>query len=186
MKRTNGRLLIKVPILHTREDMGSLGSRLVANNAYHTQAYDYWREIDTKIKNLAYDFRKIKIYQDGLPDTKLDLVERIVSEIQSPNYALLRWLKGKGATIVGTENSNLVTEEYQLLKAIFEAKDEDQKLEAKKRYQERANALLSLRDAYIAQKIDKTLKKRELGILFLGAAHKIESVLPNDISVRSL
>lgn len=186
MRKVYNRLLIKVPILHSKEDMGSLGHRLVANNAYHTQTYDYWREIDTKIKNLPYDFRKIKIYQDGLPDTKLDLVERIVSEVQSPNYALLRWLKGKEATIVGTENSNLVTEEYQLLKAIFEAKDEDQKLEAKKRYQERANALLSLRDAYIAQKIDTTLKEEEVGILFIGAAHNIESVLAKDISVKYL
>lgn len=186
MRKANSRLLIKVPILHTKEDMGTLGHRLMVNNDYHAQAHDYWVTIETKIKSLAYDFARIKVYQDGLPDTKLDLVERIVSEVQSPNYALLRWLNSKGATIVGTEDPKLVSEEYRLLKAIFEAKDEDQKLEARKQYQERADALLSLRDAYIAQKIYSTLQKEELGILFIGAAHNIESVLSNDILVKSL
>lgn len=186
MRKVNSRLLIKVSILHTKEDMGTLGHRLMVNNSYHTQAYDYWEKIEAEIKGLSYEFGKMKVYQDGLPDTKPELVEKIVSEVQSPNYALLRWLKGKGATIVGTENPDLVTEEYRLLKAIFEAKDEDQRQQAKKRYQERADVLLSSRDAYIAQKIDTTLKEEERGILFIGAAHDIESVLPNNISVKSL
>lgn len=179
-------MLIKIPILHTKEDMGSLGHRLAANNAYHGQAYDYWQKIEAKIKSLPYDFRKIKVYQDGLPDTKSELVEKIITEVQSPNYELLRWLKAQGATVVGTENPSLLKEEYELLAAIFGAKDEDSKLEAKNRYQEKADSLLSLRDAYIAQKIDITLSQGELGILFLGAAHNIESVLPKDILVKSL
>lgn len=186
MRKANSRLLIKVPILHTKEDMGTLGHRLVVSNSYHTQAYDYWEKIETEVKGLSYEFGKMKVYQDGLPDTRPELVEKIVSEVQSQNYALLRWLKGKGATIVGTENPDLVTEEYQLLKAIFEATDEGQKLEAKKQYQERADTFLSLRDAYIAQKINATLKEEERGVLFIGVAHNIESVLPNDISVKSL
>lgn len=185
MRKVNTRSLIKVPILHTKEDMGSLGHRLIANSGYHAQAYDYWERIEAEIKGLSFDFAKTKVYQDGLPDTKPELVEKIVSEVQSQNYALLRWLKGKGATIVGTEDPKLVSEEYQLLKAIFEAKDEGQKLEARKHYQERTDALLSLRDAYIAQKIDATLKDEELGILFIGAAHHIESVLSNDILIKS-
>lgn len=186
MKKVNVRLLIKVPILHTKEDMGSLGHRLAAGNGYHAQTEDFWKTIESKIKSLAYDFGKMKVYQDGLPDTKPDLVGMIVSEVQSPNYALLRWLKSKGATIVGTENPKLISEEYKLLKAIFEAKHEDLKHEAKKRYQERADALLSLRDAYIAQRIVATLKDKELGVLFIGAAHRIENVLPNDISIKCL
>lgn len=186
MKKVNNRLLIKVPILHTKEDMGSLGHRLMVANDYHREVYDYWGEIEARIKSLPYDFARMKVYQDGLPDTKPELVEKIVSEVQSPNYALLRWLKGKGATIAGTENPELATEEYQLLKAIFAATDEKQKFEARKRYQERADALLSLRDNYIAQKIYSTLKSEELGILFIGAAHYIESVLSKDISVKSL
>lgn len=186
MRKVNTRLLIKVPILHTKEDMGSFGHRLIANGGYHVQANDYWEKIEAKIKDLSIDFGKTKVYQDGLPDTRLELVEKIVSEVQSQNYALLRWLNSKGATIVGTENPSVVTEEYRLLKAIFEAKDEAEKIEARKRYQERADALLSLRDVYIARKIYSTLRKEELGILFIGAAHNIESVLSNDISVKSL
>lgn len=177
------RKLLIVPILHTEQDMGSLGHRLMANSDYHAQAYDYWKTIEAQIRGLSYEFDRMKVYQDGLPDTKPDLVEKIASEVQSPNYKLLRWLRDQGATIVGTENPDLIKEEYSLLKAILEAKNESQKLEARKRYQERADALLSLRDAYIAQRINQTLEAKELGILFLGAAHKIEDVLPVDIKV---
>lgn len=186
MRKTHCRLLVKIPILHTKEDMGSLGHRLVASDGYHAQVNEYWQKIEAKMKSLAYNFKKTKVYQDGLPDTKPDLVEKIVAEVQSPNYELLRWLKDQGATIVGTENPNLIKEEYELLKAIFEAKDENQKLEERKRYQKKANALLSLRDAYIARKIDKTLKKGEIGTLFLGVAHKVEKFLPKTLLIEQL
>lgn len=185
-EKSDRRKLIKVPILHTKEDMGSLGNRLVAINGYHAVAYDYWGEIMSKIKSLPYDCKKIKVYQDGLPDTKGDLVRKIVDEGKSPNYELLRWLKSQGATIVGTENPNLIKEEYYCLKAIFEAKNGEEKLEARKRYQERTDALLSLRDAYITQRIDTTLKKGELGILFLGMAHKIDNFLPKTLLIEQL
>lgn len=185
-EKSNRRLLIKIPILHTKEDMGSLGHRLVAQGGYHTQANDYWRKIASKVKNLPYDLSKSKVYQDGLPDTQPELVERIVGEVESQNYELLRWLKDQGATIVGTESPDLIEEEYEHLKAIFEVTNEEEKLEARKRYQERAETLLSARDAYIAQKIDITLKKGELGILFLGAAHKIDRFLPKTLVVKEL
>lgn len=186
MRKTKSRVLIKIPILHTKEDMGSLGHRLMVGHGYHAQTYDYWKKIQAGIKSLPYDFGKIKVYQDGLPDTKQELVERIVAEVQSPNYELLRWLRSQGATVIGTENPILIKEEYDLLKATFEAEDENQKLKARREYQEKADNLLSWRDAHIAKKIGKTLKKGELGILFLGAAHKIDSFLPIDIVVKYL
>ena len=185
-KNNQQRKLIVIPILHTKEDMGSLGHRLMAQSGYHTQANDYWRKIASKVKNLPYDLSKSKAYQDGLPDTQPELVEKIVGQVESHNYELLRWLKDQGATIVGTESPNLIEEEYEHLKAIFEATNEEEKLEARKRYQERAGTLLSARDAYIAQKIDTTLKKGELGILFLGAAHKIDRFLPKTLVVKEL
>lgn len=186
VRRTDDRLLVHVPILHTKEDMGSLGSRLMASDAYCFQAHDYWQKIEVSIKNLAYDFRKVKVYQDGLPDTKPLLIEKIVNEVQSANYELLRWLKKQGATLVGSENPNLIKEEYDFLKSILEAKNEEEKTKARTCYQKKAESLLSLRDHYIVQKIDKTLKKGEVGILFLGAAHKIETFLPDDIKSINL
>lgn len=166
--------------------MGSLGHRLMVGHGYHAQTYDYWKKIQAEIKSLPYDFGKIKVYQDGLPDTKQELVERIVAEVQSPNYELLRWLRNQGATVIGTENPTLIREEYDLLKAVFEAEDENQKFKARREYQEKADSLLSLRDAHIAKKIGRTLKKGRPGILFLGAAHKIDRFLPIDIVVKYL
>jgi hypothetical protein len=41
--------------------------------------------------------------------------------------------------------------------------------------------LLDIRDEYIAQRIDQTLLDNEMGILFLGFMHNIETKLPSDI-----
>ena len=46
-----------------------------------------------------------------------------------------------------------------------------------------AQTLLNQRDEYIAQRIDETLKDNEMGILFLGLMHAIETRLAKDIFV---
>ena len=42
------------------------------------------------------------------------------------------------------------------------------------------------RDAFIARRIDETLKEGETGILFLGMLHKVTEILPSDITVENL
>lgn len=185
-KSNHQRKLLLVPIFHTKEDMGSLASRLPTEDGYHSCASYFWKEVKEKVKNKLNGFKRVKVYQDGLPDTQEKLVDKIINQVKSPNYQLLGFLKDKGAKILGTEDPKLLKEEYNFVSQILKAQDGKSKSKVRQAYENRATDLLAERDSYIAKRIDKTLNKGELGILFIGAAHEIEDKLPQDIQVEIL
>ena len=53
-------------------------------------------------------------------------------------------------------------------------------------YRRRKGDLLKERDLHIAKNIDRSLKEGDLGILFIGATHRVEENLPKDIEVERL
>ena len=180
------RKLLIVPILHTKEDMGSLGNHLPLASGYTAMVSNFWQEVTEKVKQYINGETCLKIYQDGLPDTEEKLVEKILKEVQSPNYELLRFLKEKGVKVLGTEDSELLKREYKFITQILEAQDEIKKSKLKQAYENQAGELLAKRDTYIANRIDNTLSSGELGILFIGAAHDIKEKIPVDIQFEIL
>ena len=178
------RTLITVPIIHSREDMGSLAPdsrRGVAEAARLGAAF--WSAIRERIESLDQDWNGVKVYQDGLPDTFPELVDKIVTRAPGQNYELLLWLAERGATVLGTEDPKLLVEEHTLLKAISDASGPE-RARATAAYTSRAPALLDERDSYIARRIDITLDEGQTGLLFIGAAHQVEKKLPRDIVVH--
>lgn len=187
MSKTNQqRKLLVVPILHSQKDMGTLADRLPKRDGYSAMVSTFWQEVGEKVKCYINGVKKLKVYQDGLPDTKEELVEKILHEVKSPNYDLLRFLKSQGAKIYGTEDPKLLDEEYKFVSQILKTQDEAVKNKLKQSYEKQAAALLSRRDSYIAKRIDKTLKQGDLGILFLGAVHQILPKLSKDIKIFNL
>ncbi|HWR11650.1 MAG TPA: hypothetical protein VN445_07505 [Rectinemataceae bacterium] len=101
----------------------------------------------------------------------------------SLNHRLLLRLKEKGATIMGTESAELLIEEYQLAKKILEAGNAREAVITEAKHRETSDLLLEKRDAFIAARIDQTLRMGETGILFLGMLHNPAPHLPKDIRV---
>jgi len=176
------RHLIIIPIVHTRADFGSLGSRVPVNQKYETEATQYWQAVSKYIQKIPVDFSELRIYQDGLPDISAEMVATIVDETQTPNYDLLRWLRNKGAHIMGTESPPLLLQEYRALQTIFKAEGEEQK-QAALEYEKVSAHLLEGRDKYIAQRIKATLPEDGRGILFIGLAHEVKRLLEQEIEV---
>jgi len=56
----------------------------------------------------------------------------------------------------------------------------------KRRYQRLAQNILQKRDVYIGQRIDKTLREGETGLLFIGIIHRVNEKLPKDIEIDYL
>jgi len=56
----------------------------------------------------------------------------------------------------------------------------------KGRYQRLAQSILQKRDVYIGQRIDKTLREGETGLLFIGIIHRVNEKLPKDIEIDYL
>ena len=133
---------------------------------------------NARLKALDLAWPGVKVYQDGLPDAAGEIILKIVTEVRSPNYERLRWLVDQGAEVVGTESVALIREEYERLQAVLKAKNAKARAIARRAYAERAEALLSERDRYIARRVAETLPQGGSGVLFIGEAHGGKLISP--------
>jgi hypothetical protein len=188
------RHLIHVPILHTPADMGSSGEGLEA--AYverfgrrHWDEYlhlvqGFWQSVRDGLDQPGLDYHQVDLYQDGLPVCgKEEEIVRKAAAMGSQNHQLLLDLVGRGATLVGTEDPLLLLEEYHSVQAaLFRGPGAACAPDEVARHEE----TLSRRDAYIARRIDQTLRPGRTGVLLLGMMHNVESFLPADVVTRRL
>jgi len=127
----------------------------------------------------------VRIYQDGLPVCGFE--EKIVRELGeagSYNHQLIMELIEQGATLEGTEDPQLLMQEYEMQKQNMESQAApDQPCEERIR---QAEHLLKARDAAIAKRIDATLKPGETGLVFLGALHRLDALSSRNIQVSTL
>ncbi len=187
------RSLIHVPIVHSQTDLGPAQEhvRLAYVEKGGEEAWiasrkaitDFWRVLEVAIDGMCLDYPNLRIYQDGLPVCGFE--EKIVRDLAQQggtNYRILLKLEERGATIEGTEDPDLLRKEYELIMT---------GLPTHTAPGENSNAavlrdLLDCRDRFIAQRIDRTLRSGETGILFLGALHHAVAALPDTIQVTSL
>lgn len=189
------RTLFYFPILHSQSDMGALGQSIMEVTQRKLGRRLWRRKIDlverfwASIEDIVFNdlsllYSRTRVYQDGLPIC--DKEEEIVADIAkmgSLNHQLLLRLKEKGATIMGTESAELLIEEYQRAKKILEAGNAREAVKTEAKHRETSDLLLEKRDAFIAARIDQTLRTGETGILFLGMLHNPAPHLPEDIHV---
>ncbi len=190
------RKLYLIPIIHTKEDLGTIGPILEKRGI--KELGKFWQRHKETIKkfwdsifNFFNSFEKMddfKIYQDGMIADG-EMGRRIVEEGvrgKSKNYEIIEDLLEKGAILVKTEDLSLVKKEYEHLIRLTKSKNLTEKLNAYLRYKLAKNRLLQKRDRFIAHQIEETLKDGETGILFLGAYHNIIPELSSDIKVNQL
>ncbi len=175
-----------IPITHTYADKGTLRDKIPVDERYEATVTGYWVRIFRYLNSWPSDLlTSLQIYQDGLVNAPGKIVDRIVDETQTANYEILRWLKGKGATIFGTEDLSLLMEEYQALQTIANCPDGEVKTAARLEYLKKSSYLLEERDLSIARRIKETLSEGKTGLLFIGAAHDVGSLLGNEIHVST-
>lgn len=192
------RKLILIKIVHTAADMGSMGEELIKEGMAkigkdkwienQKKIENFWNELEKEIEALNLDYSMTRIYQDGLPCGG-ELGSKIVRETAekgSRNYLIVRKLIEKGATIEATESLELLRKEYEYIKTIVTSTTAREKVEAAEEYEKEKDKLLHERDAFIAKAISTTLKDNETGLLFIGAAHNVTSLLAKDIEIIHL
>lgn len=191
------RKLIYVPIIHTEADLGSMAGILQKEfeKKYdqqkwkvHLKAIDeMWQGISEKIIKLNLDWRKVRVYQDGLPlcGREAEIVTDLAKN-GSVNHRIVLDLFYRGAKLEGSEDSNLLLQEYKFLQKIAQAKTTSLRKKLIEEYNQASRELLIKRDQFIANRIDQTLDKKETGILFIGLMHQVDRFLPDDIMVSFL
>lgn len=211
------RRLIYIPIVHSDADMGSMSESLKDVYMKHhgrrkwTQrtriVAKMWKEIEKKISLLPLDYAKVKIYQDGLPKCGRELeIAKSAAAGGSENYQLVLDLVEKGAQLIGTEDPNLLIQEYHQLRNTLDNLQGKSHLPPKEKLPRSRSALMSRRsagfgaesspdrlegfvsqrDKYIALRIDQTLRDGETGFLFVGVVHRVNEMLPSDIQISYL
>lgn len=188
------RRLIHIPIIHTAADLGSL-SRFV--QAHYTRVCGktswsqredvvkaLWSDIQANLDALHLDAHKTRIYQDGLPICGFE--EKIVRELAkagSSNHQLILRFMEQGAVLMGTEDSQLLMEEYELQKQYLT--QEVGKTSNPEEQRKHMDRVLKARDSFIAERIAATLQAGEMGLLFLGALHRLDALRSTDIQVET-
>ncbi len=155
---------------------------------HHVRAIDeMWAGIKKRITRLKLPYKKTFIYQDGLPICGKEMaIINTLAKQGSPNHKIVQWLVDHGAKIVGTEDPQLLMQEYTFVKHILAAHNNGQRKEWVERYEKAAPELLKKRDFFIRERIDKTLLRGAIGLLFVGLLHRVDELLPIDIQVSYL
>lgn len=186
------RTLIVIPIIHTEQDMGSLLEQTKQTyvtrygqekwNEHLKSINEVWIGIRQMIAALELPYASVRLYQDGLPlcGKEADIVNDVADQ-GSKNYQLLVELMVQGAKLMGTEDSGLLLQEYQLHQGALSGG----KL-GHENQQEHSRELLAQRDRFIAGQINATLLAGEIGLLFVGMAHSVEPLLDGDILTQHL
>ena len=140
-----------------------------------------WEQIENAVASLPVSAGTVRVYQDGLPVCGHE--QDIVSELAGGgirNHRALLELQARGATLMGTENPELLVQEYQLATAGFAS---GVTVRTDVRQKQLRDTLLEKRDRYIADRINGTLGAGESGILFMGMLHAVAKYLDADINV---
>jgi hypothetical protein len=188
------RTLIYIPIIHTQADMGALSRSIERLKIKRLGKKGWernmnlvsrlWARIEQLIEKQVLTYSQVRVYQDGLPVCGREL--EIVTELAnagSRNHRLLLHLRDKGATIMGTESSELLVEEYEFVKEDFGSGGAGSGQRGGARRKALRDSLLQRRDQYIARRINETLRAGETGLLFLGMLHSIRPWLDKDVRV---
>lgn len=194
------RQLYIIPIIHSRHDLGSLEQSIRDAKSQSTSASIvesnqrvvdfFWNELQHGIESWRLDYSNAIVFQDALPFTGHPdriLEHRIVDELAtkgSANHKLVQWLIAQGATLEGTESTELLLREYDVVRKSL--------AEGVHRYDEPADSaatgetietLLNQRDRFIAGRIDESLNANQVGILFIGMQHRVQDYLQPDFQV---
>ncbi|WP_295384718.1 hypothetical protein [uncultured Thiodictyon sp.] len=185
------RRLIYVPILHAQEDAGRTDSILTNKKIRRRRiekqvsaVEEMWKGIAAKIGELNIPWDKTRIYQDGVPvcGNEVALARRL-ADSGSPNFSFICNAIQEGAALEGTEDMDLLIQEYDLLNKLLMSNAGVDQAASNTEYQAKSRALLILRDQFILNRITGTLQPGELPMVFMGVMHRLDKMLENDFSV---
>ncbi|MDD1701934.1 MAG: hypothetical protein LUQ31_02990 [Methanoregula sp.] len=189
--------LMLVPIIHGEKEMGSLKGDIseMIDRKFGKERRDqhrkdvalFWKNLRTIMDAVIHsvDCSNIRIYQDGIPiggDIGIKLI-KMGAEDGIPNHQIVLSMIERGGIVEKTENPALLKEEYEILKAIVNAKTDQEREAFSEKYKKRLYDLTIERDRYIAHRISESLGDGMLGILFIGATHDVARYLAPDIEL---
>lgn len=163
------RKLFFVPLLFTPRDIqGELFEKV----------FRYWDQVDAQLTSLELKLGiSKKVYHELVP-TGGEEGSKIIEELNSTSYGIVKARLDKGAQLEPLEDADLLTESMDwtrcLAVGLQNAKVFDKVYESYIQAQKKRNE-------HIAKMINDTLKESEVGILLMREGHQVQ--FPADIEV---
>lgn len=185
------RSLYYVPIVHTSEESGPSRERVKVylKKRWGEEAISqteeiityYWQvaaqEIENEKEKGNLEPSNLSIYVDSLPVGMEEKFAKSGMEKKIPYWLIIKKLTDKGAKLVGTEDPKLYFAESQEFIQAMGKMDLDSLYLKRVTLQDlkkiESTELTQQRDKFIAKRIDETLLENGIGILFMGAGHKV-------------
>jgi len=158
------------PKIHLVRLLFSLSKGKKPSVDYERKLKKYWHQVESQLDDLIRKLGRIdKIFHE-LVDAEGDRGMQIVEEVNPEGYKMIKRLNGQGAQLQVTEDTRLVRESIDWVRCL------GLRLEST-----RVPLLISQfysrvtqeRDGYISQCIENTLKKNEIGILFIREQNEV-------------
>ena len=186
------RSLLYVPVLHTPSEVGCMRdvftditqkaeAKVLTKEKQEEAIKQMWDGIREKLMGLKPDWTQVRIFQDAMPVSGQETaIASRLAEKGSLNHQLLLDLLKEGAILEGTENPELLVEEYDSLLSFLNSERNEANT---KEYKTRAEQLLEKRDQFIAARIQGAVKDGEGALAFMGVRHKVDKLLVKDFLV---
>ena len=163
------RKLFFVPLLFTPKQLeGELFEKV----------FRYWDQVEAQLINLELKLGMVKKVYHELVPVGGEEGSKIVEELNSTSYGIVRARLDKGAEFQALEDADLLTESMDWTKCLAVGLQNQKVFE--KVYESYSQAYKK-RNEHIAKMIDETLKEGEVGILLMREGHQVQ--FPADIEV---
>lgn len=137
----------------------------------------YWKEVKRKLENLQRGLGKVKrIYHEWITQGEKELSR--IKEMNEKAYLLVKELVEEGATLEKTEKEEFLTQNMDWGRFLALR---PQSPEVFARLWEFYEESLRKRDEYISRRIEETLRKEEIGVLFIREQNSLH--LSPDIEI---
>jgi len=171
--KTEKRKIHLVPLLFSGE-----GWEKNLPKDYKEKLNRYWEDVEKRIDDLEKKLGKINRIYHEMVAVEGEKGMKTIKEANSQSYRIVKRLYEKGAKIEAVEDAELVKESIDWSRCL------SLKLESSKVFillSQFLSQVMEKRDNYISQRIDKTLQKNEIAILFVRENSNVQ--LPKDAQV---
>lgn len=163
------RKLFFVPLLFTPRDI---------QGELFEMVFRYWDQVEAQLTSLELKLGIAKKVYHELVPVGGEEGGKIIEELNSTSYGIIKARLDKGADLEGLEDADLLTESMDWTRCLAVGL-QNQKVFDK--VYESYNQAQKKRNEHIAKMINDTLKESEVGILLMREGHQVQ--FPADIEV---
>ena len=140
--------------------------------------FKYWDQVESQLTSLELKLGSVKkVYHELVPSGG-DEGSKIIEELNSTSYEVVKSRVERGAQLEGLEDTDLLTESMDWTRCLAVGLQNEKVFNQV--YELYAKAQ-TMRNEHIAKRIDETLKEGECGVLLMREGHHVQ--FPPDIDV---